>query len=181
MEQTIKLYQAVQKRENRLKAPILAGKKAWLGDGYYFWEHYIENAKYWGKEHYNGNYEIYESQYCNNEYGLDFIDCYEHRDDLLSIYNEISSRVNEGDYNLPTLVRLLLEQALQSPDNIRYIRIDTGTFFPKEKISICVPTQPKRIWIEKIPLIQVCIRTYPCSQIRCETYEHVCPSSPPIG
>ena len=181
MEQTIKLYQAVHKRENRLKAPILAGKKDWLGEGYYFWEHYKENAEHWGKTHYNGNYEIYESEYCNNESGLDFIDCYEHLDDLFSIYNKISTKGNKGDYDLPTLVRLILEQVLQQGNNIYYIRIDTGTFFPKKKISIPVPTRPYQIPMKQVRLIQVCIRTYPCSQIRCETYEHVCPSSPPIG
>ena len=180
MERTIKLYQAVEKRRDSLKAPIYSKEKAWLGDGYYFWEHYIENAEYWGETHYHNNYEIYKSQYCNNKFGLDFIDCYEHREDLFAIYDTISENVNQRAYDLPTLVRLILEQVLQSPDSIHYIRIDTGTFFPKKKISICVPTQPKRIRIKQIPLIQVCIRTYPCSQIRCETYEHVYPS-PPIG
>lgn len=180
MERTIKLYQAVEKRRDSLKAPIYSKEKAWLGDGYYFWEHYIKNAEYWGETHYHDNYEIYKSQYCNNEFGLDFIDCYEHRDDLLSIYKKISSKVNEGDYNLPTLVRLILEQVLQQGNSIYYIRIDTGTFFRKKKISIPVPTKPYQIPMMQVRLIQVCIRAYPCSQIRCETYEHVYPS-PPIG
>lgn len=35
----------------------------WLGDGFYFWDTFIENAHWWGKKHRNGNYIICEAQF----------------------------------------------------------------------------------------------------------------------
>ena len=181
MEQTINLYQAVRKESKRLEIPLFAEEKAWLGKGYYFWEHHIENAHYWGETHYGGNYEVYESQYCNNKFGLDFVDCYEHREDLFSIYDEVKGlKGYEREYDLPALVRLLYEQVLQQGEDIHYIRIDTGTFYPKRGRNLSVPTRPKQIWIPCARLVQVCILAYPCPEIRCERYERVYPH-PPIG
>lgn len=73
------IYQAVEDRNNlqevKEHGPFFCSKKddngrvkkgtrkPWLGEGYYFWDSYIEDAKWWGREAYQNNYYIFETQY----------------------------------------------------------------------------------------------------------------------
>lgn len=57
------LYQTLEDRSNPeevLKnAPFPCRRQnAWLGEGYYFWDHFIENAHWWGNVGYKGKYII---------------------------------------------------------------------------------------------------------------------------
>lgn len=58
----------------------LGSKEPWLGEGYYFWEHYIDDAKWWGDEIYRGHYIIAESR-------LDL-----HTEGLLDLYGDIEAQ-----------------------------------------------------------------------------------------
>ncbi len=42
-------------------APFRCVNDPWLGEGYYFWDSFIELAKWWGEVHYGGNYIITET------------------------------------------------------------------------------------------------------------------------
>lgn len=42
-------------------APYRCVYNAWLGEGYYFWDSFIELAKWWGEVHYRGNYVVTET------------------------------------------------------------------------------------------------------------------------
>ncbi|MCC8114859.1 MAG: hypothetical protein LIP03_12890 [Bacteroidales bacterium] len=61
------LLQAVEDRDNpdaiEAHGPFYCSdKKAWLGPGYYFWEHSLEVAKWWGENIYGeGNYVVCRS------------------------------------------------------------------------------------------------------------------------
>lgn len=73
------IYQTVEDRGNLREAtkhgPFFCSKKddsgivkkgtrePWLGEGYYFWDSFIEDAKWWGREAYQNNYYIFETQY----------------------------------------------------------------------------------------------------------------------
>lgn len=85
------LYQTVEDRTNpnyiKENAPFPCNKEnAWLGNGYYFWDTFIENAHWWGKVGYKSNYVIcryectFEKLNCfdlvgNTEQMLDFSNC----------------------------------------------------------------------------------------------------------
>ena len=64
-----RVYQTVQDRDNpdevELYGPFKCKKNPWLGQGYYFWDHEIKLAHWWGsKAGYENNYMICEA-WCN--------------------------------------------------------------------------------------------------------------------
>lgn len=65
--QETKIYQTIQDKENpdeiERQGPFLCNwKNSWLGDGYYFWDTFIENAHWWGEVHCNNSYMICEAK-----------------------------------------------------------------------------------------------------------------------
>lgn len=80
-----KAYQTLEDRDNADEiekiGPFLCNRKdAWLGEGYYFWDSFIENAHWWGQEGacYKNGYIICESSFELNEKCLDLYDNPEH-------------------------------------------------------------------------------------------------------
>ncbi|GLU50733.1 hypothetical protein Dfri01_01940 [Dyadobacter frigoris] len=62
-----KLHQTLENRENpdevEKSGPFRCNwQNTWLGEGYYFWDTFIENAHWWGEVRYNDNYIICEAQ-----------------------------------------------------------------------------------------------------------------------
>lgn len=62
------IYQTLDDRENpdqiEQEGPFLCTRNnAWLGDGYYFWDTFIDNAHWWGKVSLNDNYVICEANF----------------------------------------------------------------------------------------------------------------------
>lgn len=66
MKETI-IYQTVANKDNAKEleklGPIFCDANPWLGNGYYFWDGLLSNAKWWGKTHYKNNYMIFSSSY----------------------------------------------------------------------------------------------------------------------
>ncbi|GGE27475.1 hypothetical protein [Psychroflexus planctonicus] len=65
MENT-KIYQTLENKENpdevENDGPFHCNwRNSWLGDGYYFWDSFIENAHWWGVSHCNRSYIICEA------------------------------------------------------------------------------------------------------------------------
>lgn len=61
-----KIYQTLQDRGNpdevkKIGPFICNWANSWLGDGYYFWDSFVENAHWWGKQHCNNSYMITEA------------------------------------------------------------------------------------------------------------------------
>lgn len=88
-----KIYQTLEDRNNpdevESQGPFLCNRKdAWLGNGYYFWDSFIENAHWWGKE--GARYKSYlicESSFHLNEKCFDLYDNPEHIKNLIEIIN----------------------------------------------------------------------------------------------
>lgn len=67
MRRVTKAYQALQDRNNPDEVESHGPYKceradAWVGEGYYFWETFIDNAHWWGKSHYD-EYIICEAEF----------------------------------------------------------------------------------------------------------------------
>ena len=66
------VYQTVENRDNpdeiECSGPFCCSREgAWLGSGYYFWESFVDNAHWWGKETYRDGYIICQASYINDE------------------------------------------------------------------------------------------------------------------
>lgn len=62
------IYQTLENRDNpdeiEENGPYKCNwSNTWLGDGYYFWDTFIENAHWWGDVHRKGNYIICEAHF----------------------------------------------------------------------------------------------------------------------
>ena len=170
MIQTIKLYQTVRYSELRT-SPIFAKEKTWLGAGYYFWEHEIENAHHWGETHYHNRYTIYQSSYKNTEDGIDLVDNYDDRERLENIFQKIKGRVGQsGIREEVTLGDVITLMRKKTSKKIHYIRFDSGTFFKDEKLQIAVPNRSYPLTFPTKRLVQVCFPCFPCQEIGLTDY-----------
>lgn len=63
------LYQTLENRDNpdevESKGPFFCAKNPWLGNGFYFWDTFMELAHWWGEKGYAGNYFICKC-YCDS-------------------------------------------------------------------------------------------------------------------
>jgi hypothetical protein len=72
------VYQTLEDRDNpdevEQNGPFVCRRKgAWLGEGHYFWESFIQNAHWWGEE---CNDYLYGYVICSAYYDLDDINCF---------------------------------------------------------------------------------------------------------
>ncbi len=79
----ITVYQTLTDRGNpdqiEAEGPFCCNMgRAWLGQGYYFWEYFIDNAHWWGKEKLKTAYVICQATYVRDEKCLDLVDNPEH-------------------------------------------------------------------------------------------------------
>ena len=169
MIQTITLYQTVRYSEP-ITSPIFATEEPWLGEGYYFWEHEIENARHWGKKHYHNRYSIYQSSYQNTEDGLDLVDNYEDRERLEKDYQDIKRRVSKLGRDDVTIREVITLMRKKTSKKIHYIRFDSGTFFKDEKLQIAVPNRSYPLTFPTKRLVQVCFPCFPCQEIGLTDY-----------
>lgn len=66
MSRILKVYQTLKNKDNSSyveeNGPFICNwSNAWLGEGYYFWEAFLNSAHWWGKNHCKNNYFICES------------------------------------------------------------------------------------------------------------------------
>lgn len=66
MSKILKVYQTLKNKDNpsevEKKGPFICNwSNAWLGEGFYFWETFINSAHWWGKNHCQNNYFICEA------------------------------------------------------------------------------------------------------------------------
>lgn len=107
---TIQIYQTLEDRNNpqdiAINGPFKCTRSdAWLGDGFYFWENYIEHAHWWGSKGYNNNYIICSAQYDHNpSYCFDLINNYEHLSLLEDLYHIVKAKTSK-----PVLVSKIIE------------------------------------------------------------------------
>lgn len=87
------LYQAVEKSETLPIKPCFCSQNAWLSQGYYFWDTYIENAHWWGEVHYQNNYMIGETA-CdkNSKYLYDLVGDLDKRKEFFKIKDILNEK-----------------------------------------------------------------------------------------
>ncbi len=85
-------------------APYLCIKNPWLGNGYYFWDSFIELAHWWGETHYHGNYIITEAEcpFPENEV-YDLINNPEHIKEFAN-YVEMLEKKNGEEVTVPQAI-----------------------------------------------------------------------------
>ncbi|MDR1090505.1 MAG: hypothetical protein LBL79_05450 [Prevotella sp.] len=139
-------------------------KDAWLGDGYYFWENYIDNAHWWGKHSYNDNYVICytESDYKQNDC-LDLTNS-SVLEDFKEIIN-IACRKNIINKNatIPAIIEKL-QNSNSFPYKIIKIRSEyTKTFNPENARKF---NKNQQQFIDFSPPIQICFKDKPSIKIK---------------
>ena len=115
------LYQSVEDRGRVEYTPIFCeAKDAWLGQGYYFWDSEINDAHWWGQEHYNGFYVICQSKYDYDslEY-FDLLGNTDHRKYLFTFCRSFDKQVSKtifggGDFRVIKTNRQIFFTELQS-------------------------------------------------------------------
>lgn len=148
------LYQAKEKRENSSEnIPILSTQNTWLGEGYYFWDGFIELPHWWGMVHYDNNYVINEASVEVNpsEY-LDLVGDTSAMRKFISAYKLLQQEFPEENITVKAVIALMKQSGIYS---FRVVRARTEHKIPgSEKIRFAIPDKS---YMVSIPAIQLCV------------------------
>lgn len=155
-----KLYQAVEDRDNpdeiEQKGPFLCKRKdAWLGQGYYFWDSFIELAHWWGKTGYGDNYVICLA-HCNAEFPhtYDLYNCPEH----LKSFRMLSDKLAEEFPDKQITVCFVLEMLKAHSDFLTEYQAIRAKSDNCWRNVPCLPfIKRNHAHLEMIPPIQICV------------------------
>lgn len=182
--QNIKIYQAAS-NDSVLKKPLYSHERKgddmtypWLQPGFYFWEHYIEDARTWGMKRYNGDYSIYSCSYnMDDQKCLDLVSNYQHRDFFLRVREKLVKN-NKGDVSIEKIIKWLRDNQTEAT-KFDCVRLQSQTFNPT-KIDIPTPNGKTIRFYQTT--VQVCFYEYPNSLILEEFNLVEChPKSPIYG
>lgn len=158
------LYQTVEDRGNpeeiNNNGPFECTRDdAWLGDGYYFWDTFIDNAQWWG------NHAYHKRGYVISKYIYDFSNgrCFDLLGDMehvakLKSYVELlrEAGLPVDSVTVPYIIALMKEH-VRLDDEYEGIRVrgeKEGKSKPKTSI-IFSATDPH--YINLLPVVQVCL------------------------
>lgn len=84
-------------------------REPWLGEGYYFWDSRIEDAKWWGETAYKkSGYIICETQYDqHSDLLFDTVGDMSHMDILTSTAKILKGRLNQEKIAIPSIISFL--------------------------------------------------------------------------
>ncbi|PQA89835.1 hypothetical protein B0A70_15495 [Chryseobacterium piscicola] len=176
------LYQTLEDRNNpediEYYGPFKCRKKtSWLGDGYYFWDSFLELAHFWGKNSGYGTYVIcHATADLNENLCYDLVGNYSHMKDMINIVNRMES---EGLVNKTTTVKRIIEFMRKIDCFNQYAIRVIGTnsianndgndsFLQRFKFDSKLPA-----YLDLIPPIQVCI--YDCAKVSLQDYRIIHP------
>ena len=139
---------------------ICRRENSWSGDGYYFWDTFIENAHWWGSEIrcYENGYLICKSL-CdyNDERCFDLVGNTEH---LLMLYQAYDLMKKEGLVNAQTTVKRVIEYFKINLTNFDYTAIRAYGLRSKNYQSRFTFTQifenNRPAYLDYKPPIQIC-------------------------
>lgn len=159
-----KLYQAI---ENLLNPDFIEqhgpfkcnDKDAWLGQGYYFWEHYEKNAHWWGETRYKKNgYVICKSSYTNDPSTcFDLVDNFGHRGILKSAIDLLKEQklYKHDKTTITRVLEYLIKIGVFTYKATRMSIPSSRGRDSKHNESICV-NENTTLSFDLIPQIQVC-------------------------
>lgn len=145
-------------------APFRCVENPWLGEGYYFWDSFIELGKWWGEKHYFGNYVIGETTLAiENDAVFDLVGNTEHIK-LFAQYKEIyeNDRKQNGEDIDATPAQIIehMKQHTSFGKTFKAIRVD-GRFSVSAKDEQYVNrikfNSGKPQYIDLLPPIQYCV------------------------
>lgn len=138
---------------------------AWLGEGYYFWESFIENARLWGESHYikkGKAFQILKSQYDScSENCLDLVDNVEQIREFDSACKEVEATASEKVEFFFTRLLLLKKYAANyfskffcirilpmggmAVERLRFSEKNSAIYTPYPPIQVCFWEKPPQI------------------------------------
>ncbi len=161
------VYQTLENRDTELNQLEENGpysckwENSWLGDGYYFWDTFIENAHWWGKE-----IRCYSSGYIICKAICDFndIDCFDlvgNTEHLTMIDEAFGILKNEGLANSDTTVRRIIEFLKKNMKQFNYSAIRVLGFKVKNYKSqfssnVFFERNNSSAYLDCKPPIQIC-------------------------
>lgn len=157
-----KLFQTLEDRNNpdevESKGPFKCTKKPWLGEGYYFWDTFIDLAHWWGKIGYNYNYIICQS-YCDNNPEMIF-DLAGNTEQLIE-FNQYVKVLKETYKNKFISVSFVIEHMKKLP-GFQYKAIRANPVYSTSQDKYLKSQRLKFIqnhisYLELIPPFQICI------------------------
>jgi len=175
-------YQTLENRDNAdvvdNNGPFLCNKKfAWLGDGYYFWDSFIENAHWWGCKSYNNNYFV-----CQAIYDFDESKCFNLIDNVehLQLFNNTKKILKEkGLYVInETTVSRIIEHLKNTLKIFKYEAIRVyGVNSKSNKTPFSNRTifdnKNNTSYLDSLPAIQICF--YSKTSLNLRNYKLIFP------
>lgn len=156
------LYQATRKTANSnnetIASPILSTRNTWLGEGYYFWDGFMELPHWWGQVHYNNSYTINEAQVevDDSDY-FDLVGSTSNMQEFASAYQSLRSLFPEENITIKAVLAVMKSSGIYS---FKVIRARTEHKIPgSERIRFMYPD---RSYMLTIPAIQLCVQDISC-------------------
>lgn len=134
--------------------PIYCVNNPWLGNGYYFWDGFIELAHWWGNKHYAGNYIICQANlnFEDSEYydlvGNTFhLRCFKAgmmalkaklKCNNLTVSAVLAEFRKHSDNFHYKVIRARSEHHIEDSENVRFVEDDRGYMITIPAIQICV-------------------------------------------
>lgn len=146
-------------------------ENTWLGDGYYFWQEFIELAHWWGENHRNGEYIICQAECDFDERCLDLVGNMEHvrtfRDSL-----KIMQTRGKADTNTTVSRVLRFMQGEFASFNYEAIRVyGINSISPNQHKSKDYSQRlafevDKQHYFDFLPAVQICFFTKTALNLR---------------
>lgn len=156
------LYQTVGDRGNPKEilnnGPFQCTRSPWLGNGYYFWDSFIELAHWWGRQGYHGQYVITRIDFeYNPDDVLDLVGNTEH----LIMFREYAEMLSKDpQFGEPTVGQVIEHMKRHTSFPYKAIRVEgrrSISYFYEEglKKQLLFKLSGKA-FLDLLPPIQIC-------------------------
>ena len=159
----MRVYQTLEDRDNpdeiEENGPFACkSSNAWLGEGYYFWEYFIQNAHWWGKVGYNSEYVICEASYKKDKGDrcLNLYDNYEHQEIFAHVIENMRSKGLYRD-NKTTVARVI--KYLRDIKVFKYEATKINGVLSKgikNSLHVKCKANNNKGYVDLIPAVQIC-------------------------
>lgn len=161
------LYQTLEDRNNpdevEQHGPYKCTQKsAWLGDGYYFWDYFLDLAKWWGRTVYNGKFIVCRqtADLIGNPAVLDLYADFE----MIDVVDQYAQTIKQSYSQSNLTVRTVLEhmKRIGAFDGFKAVRIEGNNSTYKDdylkghRLQF-KPGKNQFVYFEMRPPVQVCV------------------------
>lgn len=180
-----KIYQTLEDRGNvdeiERNGPFFCNwRNSWLGNGYYFWDSFIENAHWWGSVHRGGKYII-----CEALVDLTPLNCFDLVGNTTHLieFEQCINFMKERGLHIPqntTVSRII--QFMQKNNIFVYSAIrahgvnsKSKDFIPNHRIGFELGLKYSYQYLQYKPEIQICILKSKISNLNFREYRVIYP------